>query len=885
MSAIIIEAESMFLSGGYLVESGSFASNGGFIGLRNGPTGSATTTFAGPTGFYDIVVGYYDESDGESQFTVTLDGNPVETWTGDNSPGGSRARGSNLTRRTLTNRVFLTNGSSVLGINGVQEGGENARVDYFELIPSGPANGAPTAQPDTYAATEDTTLVTPVASGVLANDSDPENNPLTVSAFDSNSANGGVVNIGGDGAFTFTPAANFTGADSFNYTISDGNGNTTTATVTVNVSGVNDAPTTAADSFSTVSETPLTITANDLLNNDSDVDGDSLSLLAVSDPANGALTANGNGGYLYTPNNGFTGSDSFTYTVSDGNGETATGSVSLTVTPADSGTPPPDPNPNAGPVRIEAENMDLSGGYRVESKSFASNDQFIGLKNGSTGSATTTFMGPTGYYDIEVGYFDESDGASQFNISINGDSIDSWTGNNSPGGTRATAQNFTLRTVGSNVLLTNGSSLLELSGVRGNGEIARFDYIDLLPSGAGTETNPPDPDPDPGTTPVSAGPGIILNAQTGMAFSPIFGALETPRLMPLGDSITAGQHSSGAVPGGYRIQFWDRAVADGLSIDFVGGENNSSGSLVDGDHEGHPGWKISQLKNLVQDGLLSQHPTDVVLAMAGTNDVNNGASAATMINRIGQLIDEVANASPNTKLLVSSLPPLDAPRGSASEAQNVLQFNALLPNLIDQKAAEGKQVFFVDAGGALTVQDLNGDNSATSDLNDGLHPTATGYDKLGDALYDAVFNPEVLADTTNLTGSEFNDWLTGNNSSNIFNGGAGQDKLTGGGGTDKFVYDNSGHGVDQITDFSNNDLLQISASGFGGDLIAGMTLDSSSFISGSNPMSLGSQSTFLYNTNANTLSFDQDGSGNGSEVAIATFSNNHNLQLSQIEIV
>ena len=115
--------------------------------------------------------------------------------------------------------------------------------------------------------------------------------------------------------------------------------------------------------------------------------------------------------------------------------------------------------------------------------------------------------------------------------------------------------------------------------------------------------------------------------------------------------------------------------------------------------------------------------------------------------------------------------------------------------------------------------------------------------------------------------------------------GAGEDKLTGGGGSDVFVYENLHQGADEITDFSSNDLLRISASGFGGSLIANMRLDSSFFISGSNPVGLGSKSTFLYNTDANTLSFDQDGSGGISAVEIATFTNNHNFQLNQIEII
>jgi hypothetical protein len=80
-----------------------------------------------------------------------------------------------------------------------------------------------------YVTDEDTALNVAAGAGVLANDSDVDLDALSVTAFDATSTGGGAVNVAADGSFTYTPAANFNGADSFDYTVSDGNGGSATA--------------------------------------------------------------------------------------------------------------------------------------------------------------------------------------------------------------------------------------------------------------------------------------------------------------------------------------------------------------------------------------------------------------------------------------------------------------------------------------------------------------------------------------------------------------------------------------------------------------------------------------------------------------------------------
>ena len=140
-------------------------------------------------------------------------------------------------------------------------------------------------------------------------------------------ANGTVTFAGG--SVTYTPNANFNGSDSFTYTVSDGNGGTDTATVNVTVNPVNDAPVANNDSATTDEDTPVTV---NVVANDTDVEGDTLTVSAVTQGANGTVTFAG-GCVTYTPNGNFNGSDSFTYTVSDGNGGTDTATVNVTVNP------------------------------------------------------------------------------------------------------------------------------------------------------------------------------------------------------------------------------------------------------------------------------------------------------------------------------------------------------------------------------------------------------------------------------------------------------------------------------------------------------------------------------------------------------------------------
>ncbi len=186
----------------------------------------------------------------------------------------------------------------------------------------GDPNTAPTANDDA----DTTDIDTPVVITVLGNDTDPESDPLTVTGT-TDPANGSVV-VNGDGTVTYTPDAGFVGTDTFDYTIEDPSGGTSTATVTVVVEDPNTAPTANDDADTTDIDTPVVIT---VLGNDTDPESDPLTVTGTTDPANGSVVVNGDGTVTYTPDTGFTGTDTFDYTIEDPSGGTSTATVVVTV--------------------------------------------------------------------------------------------------------------------------------------------------------------------------------------------------------------------------------------------------------------------------------------------------------------------------------------------------------------------------------------------------------------------------------------------------------------------------------------------------------------------------------------------------------------------------
>lgn len=189
--------------------------------------------------------------------------------------------------------------------------------------------------------------------------------------------------------------------------------------------------------------------------------------------------------------------------------------------------------------------------------------------------------------------------------------------------------------------------------------------------------------------------------------------------MPLGDSITDGFN----IPGGYRVRLWELITQAGKSVDFVGSANSGPNSLGDKDHEGHSGWLIDDIDQAVVGWLNSYQPS-VILLMIGTNDMVIGHEWPDAPKRLGNLVDKIAETSPNSSLLLASIVTNPDP----AVRDRIVFLNDAIPGIVTAKAAEGYSIYYIDVFSALSL----------ADIGDGVHPNAGGYDKMADAWWSVL---------------------------------------------------------------------------------------------------------------------------------------------------
>jgi VCBS repeat-containing protein len=178
-----------------------------------------------------------------------------------------------------------------------------------------PVNDPPVAAADAYDATEDTALVV-AARGLLANDSDVDGDTLRAELAVAPAH--GSVTVQPDGGFSYTPAANFNGTDTFTYVARDAESASAATMVTIRVAAVNDAPEASADEYRMEEDATLVVAAPGVLGNDHDVDSPTITATLRATPSHGDLEFSSDGSFTYTPDPDFFGTDSFAYLATDG---------------------------------------------------------------------------------------------------------------------------------------------------------------------------------------------------------------------------------------------------------------------------------------------------------------------------------------------------------------------------------------------------------------------------------------------------------------------------------------------------------------------------------------------------------------------------------------
>ncbi|MCE2507455.1 MAG: tandem-95 repeat protein, partial [Nitrosopumilaceae archaeon] len=300
-------------------------SRSGAIYLYDGITGTqkaylpAATHAAGvgsSDDFGESVAGSSDGStilgasiDGEYVLVFSFDGTSASLMQKIDTPDGTASRyfGHSIAASEDGNNIAAGDPSHAPFTTGA--------VFFYDLSSSSNSNTPPDAASDTITIAEDSV---DNAISVLHNDSDSDGDNISIDSVNTSGTHGTAVPSGD--TILFTPDADYFGDTTLSYRITDGNGGFSVGIVTITVTNVNDPPVSENDYITTSEEQPVTIS---VLDNDSDIDGDTLSFHSV-DGTNTAGSVTNNGDTItFTPSDDYNGDSTFTYVTADGNGGTS----------------------------------------------------------------------------------------------------------------------------------------------------------------------------------------------------------------------------------------------------------------------------------------------------------------------------------------------------------------------------------------------------------------------------------------------------------------------------------------------------------------------------------------------------------------------------------
>jgi len=231
---------------------------------------------------------------------------------------------------------------------------------------------------------------------------------------------------------------------------------------------------------------------------------------------------------------------------------------------------------------------------------------------------------------------------------------------------------------------------------------------------------------------------VALSTAFGLAAGTV-DAADFGNVTLIGDSITQAQGRRGTNGGySYRYNLWTKLIDDGREFDLVGSldKNNGgypswplhNGQAFDQDHEGHWGWRADAILNGMGNGSLSTWLTgytpDVVLLHIGSNDALQSQSTPSTVSEIETIIDTLRADNANVTIFLAKLIPTDRVQNP-----NITALNTEIDGIASGKSTAASPVFVVDQSAGFDV---------AADTFDGIHPDASGEEKMATKWFAAM---------------------------------------------------------------------------------------------------------------------------------------------------
>ncbi|WP_218641746.1 Ig-like domain-containing protein [Aeromonas sp. RU39B] len=608
-----------------------------------------TTSFTDTTHLYNLSIsaGLTDTDGSETLSVITLSGIPSSITL---TAGYKDSNGNWILTQSQLNGLQMKVPSSytssfvlTASVTSTESSNGDSETTTQSITVALTHNDAPVAVSDTGSVNEDATLTVAAGQGVLANDHDANQDSLQVTAVrtgsESSSGNAGTIGsalagtygtliLNADGSYSYVAdkdaadqlKAGQTATDSFTYTVSDGKGGTDTATLTITVTGTNDGPIAANDTGSVNEDATLSVSASaGVLANDSDVDGGTLTVIAVRTGTEtgtgtsgtvgtalsgtyGTLTLNANGSYSYVADKdaadqlkaGQTATDSFTYTVSDGKGGTDTATLTITVT----GT-------NDGPVAVNdtgSVNEDATLSVSASAGVLANDSDVDGgtltviavrtgteTGTGTSGTVGTSLSGTYGTLTLNANgsysYVADKDAADQLKAGQTATETFTYTVSDGQGGTDTAT--LTITVTGTNdapVVATTNAHLSEEGLAGGNKDaVGTSDQGDSAAATGSIKVTDVDGDSAKVTL---TGPSGLTSHGTAVTWSwnadtlTLVGVAGTTTVMTVVLSLTSANTWSYTVTQSASLDHADKSVEDVLNLTIGVSVDDQHGSTV-----------------------------------------------------------------------------------------------------------------------------------------------------------------------------------------------------------------------------------------------------------------------------------------------------------------